>query len=605
MIARGLGVGEVPAERSELYATLTSSKSIPALSYDLTFPEVFHPSGDPNERQGFHAVLGNPPWDAILFKSKEFFAAFDFEILSAPTKRERERIEKRLVADPVCGSLFEHYKEEFEQQKRANDSLYEYQKVYIEGDLAGRQADAFRIFMERNTQLLAGSGWTGIVVPSAFHANEGATGIRQLYLEKLSILHCYSFENRRKLFEIHSSFKFATVVAQAGKRTDQFYCRFYLHDDEWLFGSKESMGALIYSVDFVKRTSGAYLSFVELRDLAGVSLSDTLFKGGKVFGKYCEEKGIRLQTQPVTLHMSKDAHRFQKVTKFIQGGGDPRLPELRQSLLKEGVFYLAEGKTFHQFDETWGDRPAYCVSISNLDRNPLWTEAGRYFRLAFRAIASSTNERTSIFCVISPGAVFGNSAAVERSPNLTPRSEVLVLSALCNTFPFDWALRIMTSSNVNLFIMNNAPICPTETIRDFLTHGALRLTCNHFGYGPLWKEQLGEAWRENGKEPQTWPVLVGEKERWGVRAAIDAVVAQAYGLSREQYRQILSTFSHTSYKKAPEHCLESFDELKRIGFQAFAKKHDPYWDVPLSETLSKPVIELPIYEEVQASLLVP
>lgn len=47
--------------------------------------------------------------------------------------------------------------------------------------------------MERNAQLVTRDGWTGVVVPSAFHANEGATGIRRLYLERLNLRHCYSF----------------------------------------------------------------------------------------------------------------------------------------------------------------------------------------------------------------------------------------------------------------------------------------------------------------------------------------------------------------------------------------------------------------------------
>jgi hypothetical protein len=75
--------------------------------------------------------------------------------------------------------------------------------------------------MERNTQLLKPLGLTGVVVPSAFHANEGATGIRQLYLENMKLKCCYSFENRRKIFEIHLSFKFATVIAQKGKITTE------------------------------------------------------------------------------------------------------------------------------------------------------------------------------------------------------------------------------------------------------------------------------------------------------------------------------------------------------------------------------------------------
>ena len=79
----------------------------------------------------------------------------------------------------------------------------------------------------------------------------------------------------------------------------------------------------------------------------------------------------------------------------------------------------------------------------------------------------------------------------------------------------------------------------------------------------------------------TWPVLAGDDERWAVRAAIDAVVADAYGLSRDQYAHVLSTFSHASYRKAPELCLARFDELKKLGLEAFTRKYDPYWDIPL------------------------
>ncbi|MEW6237082.1 MAG: hypothetical protein AB1656_16990 [Candidatus Omnitrophota bacterium] len=97
MLARGLGVAPeiVPLGRDELYALMRNGTCIPAIPYDLTFPEAFYPTGVPHGRRGFDVVLGNPPWDAIRPKAKEFFAAYDFEILSAPTKRERTQIEKR------------------------------------------------------------------------------------------------------------------------------------------------------------------------------------------------------------------------------------------------------------------------------------------------------------------------------------------------------------------------------------------------------------------------------------------------------------------------------------------------------------------------------
>ena len=119
-----------------------------------------------------------------------------------------------------------------------------------------------------------------------------------------------------------------------------------------------------------------------------------------------------------------------------------------------------------------------------------------------------------------------------------------------------------------------------------------RLTCNHAGYAPLWREQVGDAWREP-TPPFTWPVLAGDDARWQGRAAIDAVVADSYGLSREQYARVLSSFSHKSYLPAPALCLEKFDELRRLGLDAFTKKYDPYHDLPLNENLPQPVIELP------------
>jgi hypothetical protein len=133
-------------------------------------------------------------------------------------------------------------------------------------------------------------------------------------------------------------------------------------------------------------------------------------------------------------------------------------------------------------------------------------------------------------------------------------------------------------------------------VRLVLAHSALRLSCNHSGYAPLWREQLGDAWREP-KPPFTWPVLATDDERWEVRAAIDAVVADAYGLSRDQYAHVLSTFSHKSYPKAPALCLAKFDELKQTGLEAFTRQYDPYWDIPLNESLPQPVIELPTLAE--------
>jgi hypothetical protein len=589
MIACGLGREEAPATRGELMAVTSSDGSVPALAYQLTFPEVFFPQGRPAARQGFDAILENPPWDAIVFKTKEFFAAHDFEILSAPTKRERSKIEETLTADPQVRTLFDHYQETFERRKRCNDCLYDYQKVEVEGDLAGRQLDEFRVFMERNAQLAGPTGRTGVVVPSAFHANEGATGVRRLYLEDLALQCCYSFENRRRLFEIDSRFKFALVVASRPGPTTEFPCAFYLHDDEWLFGDRGG-SELRYDLDFVRRTGGEYMNLLELRSHLDLEVAEVCFKNGEPFGKVCERLGIRFGRE---CDMTNDAWRFTPTADILPSGEDPRDPEVAAKLLETGYLVLREGKTFWHYDDHWDERPVYVVPRSKIADKGEWVRAALYFRAAYRAVASSTNERTIIFTLLPGGSVFGNSAPTERNPWVSPRSVLLVLVGGADTFVFDWTARVRAGANINQFILFSCPLPATQHSMRFLRSGALRLTANHQGYEPLWREQLGDVWREPGS-PFKWSVLSTEDERWHVRAAIDAVVTDGYGLTREQYAHVLSTFSHASYPKAPDLCLAKFDELKQIGLDAFTKKYDPYWDIPLNESLPKPVIDLPV-----------
>jgi hypothetical protein len=581
MIGRGLEVGDSPENRGDTYDLLSRPRCGPALPYDLAFPEVFYPTGAPHGRSGFDAVLGNPPWDTITIKRKEWFANFDFGVLAAATTGERQAVERRLLADERVASEFGDYVEEFEQNKRANDIYYRYQKIKIEGDLAGRFLDSFRVFMERNCQLLGPTGVTGVVIPSAFHANEGATGVRQLYLEKMQLHHCYSFENRRALFEIHRSFKFAVIIAKSTGPTKTFSCAYYLHDDEWLFGEDDAQRRLVFTSDFVRRTGGDYLTFPELRSKDDYIVCEQAYRSAETMQSYLRECSIRLA---VELNMTKDAHRFKAQATNLEH--DPRKPEVHRLLLKQGSLILVEGKTFWHFDDCWGEPPRYLVPVLALQDKPHFLSAARFYRFAFRDISSATNERTVVFSLLPPGVVFGDTAkAPERKPQDRPSCRALTVVGLSNTYVFDYLARLKAASHVSLFLLEGLPVAIGAP--SFVAHLALRLSCNHSGYEPLWREQVGDAWREEGKELFTWPVLVG-----------DAVVADAYGLSRDQYEHVLSTFSHASYPNAPELCLAKFDELKRVGLDAFTRKHDPYHDIPLNENLPQPVIDLPAPAEV-------
>ncbi|MFV9505150.1 MAG: hypothetical protein AB4911_11360 [Oscillochloridaceae bacterium umkhey_bin13] len=617
MLARGLGLRALPEaikSYKEALALILSPETwnlIPALPYDLTFPEVFYPgtgeqvSGIGNResaltpdplhqipkmtRHGFDVVVGNPPWDKVRPKAKEFFASFDFTILDAPTKREREETERRLKLDPIISTLHTQYEAEFTEQHLIHDRLYHYQVVTVNGQKTGGDPDLAKLFAERNAQMLGPTGLTGVVVPSAFHANEGATGIRRLYFEQMATRCCYSFENRNKLFEIDSRFKFAPIVAARQGPTTAFPCAFYLHDETWLF-ERNGHEPLQYSLEFVRRTGGEYLSLLEPRNQTDAEVIATAYaqKGDFLFGTYVDILGFRFSRE---LDTTDDAWRFENISK--KAYADPRDPLELARINQSGALVLAEGKMFHQFNDRWGDAPRYHILIENLNDKKIFIKTAQYYRVTYRTIAASTNERTGIFCLLPPGYTTARSSPCDTKPENHPTVHALALLSNVNGFVFDFLLRqIMSSVTLNYFFLERVPLLGFQGIEyTFLAHAALRLTCNHAGYAALWREQVGEAWREE-REPFDWPVLKDDDARWAVRAAIDAVVAAAYGLSREQYAHVLSTFSHKSYPQAPERCLAAFDELKTLGLEAFTQQHDPYWDIPLNEALPEPVIQV-------------
>jgi hypothetical protein len=168
-----------------------------------------------------------------------------------------------------------------------------------------------------------------------------------------------------------------------------------------------------------------------------------------------------------------------------------------------------------------------------------------------------------------------------------------------NSFAFDWMLRQKAAAHVSLYILSDLPSPQLEPEADhFLAHATLRLCCNHRGFLPLWREQLGDA-----EPPHSWPAIATEEERWQLRAAMDAVIADGYGLNRGDYQHILDSFSHKSFPAAPAFCLAAFDALTTTGLAIFCRDHDPYHGVPLATTIAQPVITLPTVPGAQHSLV--
>ncbi|NOK33188.1 hypothetical protein HMI49_08285 [Corallococcus exercitus] len=585
-VAEGRDVATALAAQPALERMLELGRS--AFPYELEFPEVFFPSGKTDERRGFDAVVGNPPWDRIQPAAKEFFASYDLRILDAPTKRERKLIEQRLLSDAEVRAAYDRYVAGVAAIKSVIARRFVRVGRKAGGKLSGTRLDIWQVFAERSVELLRRNGRIGVLLPSSFHANESATGIRELYLMENVLKCCFSFENVRKLFEIDSRLKFAAVVVEKAERpTREFECAFYLRDLDWLSNEEPP---LKYSLAFVRSTGGEHLSFLELRSPKDTEVARQCFGKFGAVGAWLLEHHVRLGEE---MNMTHDSHLFTPAT-HVDTGEDSRDPVRHARLVAQGYLPLHEGKTFHQFDDRWEEPPRYIIAREKVVDTPAWLARARFYRLAFRDIARSTDERTGIFCLLPPGFLFGNKAPSERTPQKRPNSAALVLLATVNTFSFDFSLRTKVAATVNLFILKGCPIPELAPVANqFLSHGALRLSCNHDGYLALWREQVGNAWREKGTATIVFPAVSDQDDRWAIRAAIDSIVAHGYGLSRDQYEHVLASFPHTSYASGPEKYLAAYDELDALGLEAFCRKYDPYFDIPLNENLPKPLLNFP------------
>jgi hypothetical protein len=134
----------------------------------------------------------------------------------------------------------------------------------------GGKLDLYRLFAERMLTLLGKDGAVGMVVPSAFHANEGATGIRKLYLQQTSLEQCQSFENRKSLSDIDARFKIALIVARRPGPTRAARCGFYMTD---LSQIEEQQRVMEYDRDFINASGGSYATFIELKDPEDLTLA--------------------------------------------------------------------------------------------------------------------------------------------------------------------------------------------------------------------------------------------------------------------------------------------------------------------------------------------
>jgi len=478
-------------------------------------------------RGGFDAIITNPPWENWKPDAKEFFQKHSDGVTKKAMRLEDFEEEKAEILNKDADirrewlaylSQFPHVNLWFR-----NAPQYKNQTAIINGKKATTDLNLYKLFTEQCTHLVRQGGRCGIVIPSGIYTDLGATRLREMLFTQTKITGLFCFENRRGIFEgVDSRFKFIILSFENGGTTETFPARFMRHDVAELV-TFPSADSLLIDVALVRQLSPDSLAIQEFQSPLDVVLAKRCLSLPMIGADVANTWKLDIGRE---LHATGDSDLFESENK--RG----RLP-------------IYGGKTIHQFTniwslpESWADEKLARQRILGREKDTGQDMDYLHYRLGFREIASNTNERSLISTVL-PRRVFAtHKLMLNHAKAGVPLSALCYCAAVFNSFVFDFFVRQRVTTTISVNIVMQLPLPRlTEADPDFrpVVERAARLIGITADYDALLAEIFGP------KATHQTHGASNDGDRLRVRAELDALVAQLYSLTEEEFAHILTTF---------------------------------------------------------------
>lgn len=532
---------------------------------EINFPEVFFEAdGELKEDGGFAVSLGNPPWEIWKANAEEFFEIYHSDFRDV-NRNEKERIKEDIFkSNPVIKEKWEWHRGYYEaaSQYYLNNNFYNHQKAKVDGKFTAGDINLYKIATERNYQLLSNDGICGYLVPSGIYTDRGSTGLRRLLFNQTKLMEIASFENRKGIFSnVHRSYKFAVVLFEKGSTSSEFRAFFYKLNLESLQNSNEFLDI---PIELVKELSPETYSVMEFREQLEVELMKKLVNFPKLSEEINNSWNLRFMTD---FHLTNDNHLFN----YEEKGFPLFIGRTINQYTINGDFdkYIEEEKALGKYFQWENSRISRLLKGYNDGKSHSPVE---YYRFGCRAVASSTNKRSLISTVIPKNVACGNSLLVSepytleiksehitRVPNYTTK-ELVVIVALMNSFVVDFVLRRKISANVNMFYLYQLPV-PRLTEDEMYFEELMKRSAALIAVDSYYDELKSEVGIKVGE--------IGKEVRQLLQNQIDAYVAKIYGLNRDEFLYVLSTFKSPKHaeemKQIAQGVIEQFDILEEKG----------------------------------------
>ncbi|WP_117161409.1 N-6 DNA methylase [Paraliobacillus sp. X-1268] len=499
-------------------------------------------------REGFDAVIGNPPWNKIKAHLKEFFEHYDVKIKGMQGDEQKKYIDEYFLSNEYYKNLWNNHKSYIKEYSDAvnNSPHFSYQTSVVNGKRLGGDRDLFKYFLELAYNLCRKNGYVGLILPASIIQSEGTTGLRNLLFNHNKIDLLITVENRDKIFPIDSRFKYSLLVFNKTKTADKYLkCRFMLKSINEVQECIKNDSLLDLPKDLLDILSPDYKSLPDLKSQFEIGLIKKVYEAHPLINS---PKGWKLQIFR-ELDMTNDSNLFVKKQSF-------------ESSIEEKVEFipLYEGRMVNQYDfaakkymhgegrqAKWSDldwdnkniHPHYYVKKSDAElKFPNYTKA----RPCYCDIAGQTNERAVQTALLPKEVIAGNKVpTIKLQPDNIANN--LIWIAIANSFVFDWLMRLRMSTTINFFHWNQMPLPIIDTHSDEgiqLVKNAARLSLASPVMDDVRKDLIefynGDL-QLNDIKPSIKPI-----DRQEIRANTDALVAKIYGFTKTELAYILHQF---------------------------------------------------------------
>ena len=188
--------------------------------------------------------------------------------------------------------------------------------------------DLSKLILERAFRLLTKNGIISMVIPSQILSSAGSTDIRREILDR-EIMQLYVFENRKKIFDIDSRYRFMLLtLINSQTKKDKFPVGFYLHHLSSLSNQEQEKEKFAkHSKAKIREMFPELIIMPESTDLSTLS-------------KMCKHPKLAntLATDGIVTEFSTCFNRSNDSDLFR----------------KDGVGWpIHEGKTIHQYNHMW------------------------------------------------------------------------------------------------------------------------------------------------------------------------------------------------------------------------------------------------------------